>query len=95
MSTSTKERQPHPEKSLYRVWIILKNGETKTHYSFINRLNPKKAKEYIKTIHERMEVGYAWLIDNQSDELLEVFDTDHWRQPDDYEYYLFKKNKNK
>lgn len=93
-STKRKERQPDPKNSLYRVWLILKNDTTRTHYSFINRNNSRFALIYMKKITTRIEVGYGWLIDNQSDELLEVFDPDHWRKPDDYEYYLFNKNKN-
>ncbi len=92
--TKKKERQPSPERSLFRVWLILKNGETRTHYSFINRNNPRKAKWYIQNIHTRLEVGYGWLIDNMENKLLEVFDIDHWRVPNEYEYYLFTTNKN-
>lgn len=92
-NSKQKERQASPEKSLFKVWLILKNGETRTHYSFINRINPKKAKIYLKDIHKRLDVGYGWLIDNQENTLLEIFDIDHWRPPDDYEYYLFNTNK--
>ncbi len=88
------EGQASTEHSLFKVWLILENGHTRTYYSFINRINPNKAKFYIKTIKNRMNVGYAWLIDNQSNHLLEVFDINHWRNPHDYEHFLFQQNIN-
>lgn len=87
-----KERKIDPENSLYRVWLILKNGQIRKHYSFINRNNANKALIYMKNITTRLDVGYGWLIDNQSDELLEVFDIT-WRQPTEYEFHQFNLNK--
>ncbi len=89
------ERQASTNHSLYKVWLILKCGNTRTYYSFINRINPNKAEFYIKTIKNRMDVGYAWLIDNQSDQLLEVFENDYWRKPNQYEDFLFQINKHR
>ena len=93
-SNRRQERQPLPQNNpLYKVWMLTDKGdivESRSHYSFINRNNPKKCLEYTKNIHRRIEgMGYAWLIDNINNTLLEIWDSTFWREPTEYEYQLF------
>ena len=79
------ESQPLPENNpLYRFWMLREdpNGKVVKHscFSYVNRNNPKKCYNYAKTIHLRIkDDGYIWLIDNLKEELLEVYDLNHWR----------------
>jgi hypothetical protein len=97
--TRRKERQINNKNSLYRVWLLCQNGDSpiqrRTHYSFINRNNPKKCLDYIMSIHTRIKgVGYGWLIDNQTNELIKVFESPIWREPNPEEIYCFNNNIN-
>lgn len=85
--------------SLYKVWHIALDDQgfqknANYAYSFYNRTNPNKAFSYSKDIVKRISIFRAQLIDNQSGELLEVYENAVWRQPNEVELQNFNANKN-
>jgi hypothetical protein len=84
--TKSEEHRFGPH-SLYKLSYLPINAKGfeadsyKCMLSFYNRTNPKKGYENLKGYVERTNVKMAYLIDNQTDDLLEVYQDGVWKTP--------------
>lgn len=84
--------------SLYKVSYLpieasgFEASEFKPMLSFYNRTNPKKAYDNLKKYVENNNIKIAYLIDNQNDELLEVYESGAWKTPTEAQIQNHKQN---